>query len=137
MNRRLRHIVFSALLCAVWIATPLLSAAHVALEAHTYCAEHGVLEEGRTHHASMPASEDADVGPAFHASKQELPGNDSHTVCAFGEIATHDVTPHAFEVAVAAAPTALSVEIASFERSATASSCVLRSAPKTSPPQAA
>lgn len=133
MDRRLRHIFLSGLLAAIWILTPLLSVVHIALEAHTYCAEHGVLEEGRTNHTNELGETDSDLSPAFHAT-QERPENESHSGCAFNDLATHDITPHVIEVKVTLVPTSVLVSEITYKKSASPIARLFRTAPKTSPP---
>lgn len=86
MSRPASAIIATVCLLAVWIATPILSAAHVMLVQHSFCAEHERLEEGADVHASgidsgaSDTSELATVSPGHPVDSE--PG---HEGCAFGE----------------------------------------------------
>ncbi len=139
MQRGTRHIFLATLLAAVWIATPVLSAIHVALEAHTYCAEHGTLEEGTPHQLdSDTASNTEDSTDAgVHTNKEEDSDSSSHTVCAFGDPATRDIKAFDVAVLVGPAPATGACTLAVYENTVPANLRLLLLAPKTSPPLAA
>lgn len=86
--RRLVPTFAATCLLVVWIATPLLALAHVALEEHRYCAEHEQLEEGADGHAqgAERGAPDANDTPSSTLTPGD-PGDSQveHEGCAFGE----------------------------------------------------
>ena len=137
MYRHQRHSVVAAFLVAVWAITPVLSVIHAALDAHTYCAEHGVLEEGDTHHVATAASRGQQesrspllIGP----NQPDAPEQDPHSACAFDDVATRDVTPWCAAMAVVAAPSAHVTAAPARHHVGQSSLRLLLAAPKTSPP---
>lgn len=69
-------------LLAIWILTPLLSVAHVALEQHSYCIEHERLEEGQDGHSQVVES---DEGGLLNSRPPAGHDEAGHEACAFGE----------------------------------------------------
>lgn len=135
MRRPTSAIVTTVCLLAAWIATPLLSVAHVVLVEHRFCAEHERLEEGADGHASGTEEGYSDVGESSrvspgHAEESRV----EHEGCAFGENFTledHFVLP----LALVAEP-AFASEASQVLRTGTVAASVplLLVAPKSSPP---
>jgi hypothetical protein len=71
------HRLAVYLVAAVWCATPLLSALHASVEAHRFCAEHGVIEEtSAVAEGTAPVSSDQPIARGTDAGT-------SHEECAF------------------------------------------------------
>ena len=133
MHRNFAQLVASLCLLAVWIATPLLSVAHLALEEHSYCAEHERLEEGAHGKAQNESSTSAIAG--VHVAP-DLPGegDEDHEDCAFGDDFTRECLHCLPSQSAHAAPTALVVDPFLLASIAPATSDLLLLAPKNSPP---
>jgi hypothetical protein len=69
----------AAVLAAMWLLSPLVSAVHGALAEHRYCARHGSFEEVG---ASSRAERWADDGPA----RVTVAFAGEHHACAFGDV---------------------------------------------------
>lgn len=134
MYQQYRYTILAAILAALWIATPLLAVVHIALDSHTYCAEHGILEEGVTHHDTSDASRQAPSGAAADASTEGFPNDSGHTPCGFGDTATLDSIHLGHIPTIKAAPIALSIDAYFSGQYAGDSQPPLVFAPKTSPP---
>jgi hypothetical protein len=121
----------SLCLLAVWIAAPLLSVAHVALDEHTYCAEHERLEEGANAHSEPPSEQDSTA--SVFSSREPGESPDEHEACAFGEDFTRETwtLSHDFVVtpmlAVERAPALVAFDLVK-------TTPLLLVAPKNSPP---
>ncbi len=84
MRRETQGLATTTLcLLVVWIATPLLSVAHAALEEHRYCVDHERLEEASESHSRAPGAKGSAQANVSHAHSDELPTE--HVDCAFDE----------------------------------------------------
>lgn len=141
MRQRVKHRVAATSLLVLWILVPLLALAHVALEEHTYCAEHQRLEEaGDVHRGANGAISDVALGSEDH-HPPTVSGNSSesdtggHERCALGDEFTRDAqcpgllvrTLTATQFFAPVAPPAASPALRTI--------ALLRIAPKSSPPQ--
>jgi hypothetical protein len=127
----MRHLLKAPaiLLLAIWIASPLMSVAHAAMVAHTYCAEHERVEEGDNIHATKHHDES-------HALSAVSPvqEDNAHKDCAFSEDFTlEEYFVLASSLIVEVAPT---IEVAPVLHSKTDAKGLplLLIAPKSSPP---
>jgi len=117
------------------MATPVLSALHVAFEEHSYCAEHG-LEEGSESAVAAHAVSDIKLPAGVRAGENHEPAP-GHELCAFGEIASRDAISAELTLAVEAAPLADMRAGLPVESIAGHPIPLLLVAPKSSPPLAA
>lgn len=112
----------------LWLAAPLLSLAHATTAAHTYCARHGILEEG-----GAGGSDAQPDRPLAAATADGVPA--VHEACSFARLCRFGQTlaPLVLAVGEAAAPEPALAPRAPEPAPAIA---ILDSAPKTSPPAA-
>jgi hypothetical protein len=140
VRRSYRHTLSAALLVAVWIASPALSALHHAFEQHSYCPEHGTLEEQRDDVAEpaarAPVAAETGLSSAVFAADRGQSAL-GHEVCAHQEFAPRDAFSPEHAVAVEPAPLARTADRSPNESIAGRPIPLLHAAPKCSPPRAA
>tara|TARA_R110002096_G_scaffold77896_11_gene183507 strand:- start:33639 stop:34073 length:435 start_codon:yes stop_codon:yes gene_type:complete len=144
MRMPAKNLFAAATLLVLWIVVPLLSLAHVALEEHTYCAEHQRLEEAQDAHGkslaarALDAAEDHAEPPVARSGDGSTGASDGgHESCAFGDDFTRDAqcVPH---TSVGIVP-AIAFLVLPKTRLAPAKAAIrlIHLAPKNSPPQRA
>ncbi len=83
MRFRTIQLLATLSLLIAWVATPLLSVAHLALEEHRYCAEHERLEESNSHTLESTAANDSEQQSVVRRSSLPSDERPSHEACAF------------------------------------------------------
>ncbi len=140
MRQSIQQRVAATTMLVLWILVPLLSLAHIALEEHTYCAEHQRLEEAGNSHGgrstiSAALGAETEVGPKADSSPASQRRTGSHERCALADDFTRDAQSpaHAFP---SQAPQLAFSDAISINRAEVASNiALLHAAPKNSPPQ--
>jgi hypothetical protein len=128
---RATHRLAALLVGLFWCAAPILAAVHANAEVHRYCAEHGMVEEGREAGVAGGTSvtPSADTAPSAGDASQDPPhdGCAFARVCRFGQVLA--------SLALAAAGELDPAPIAPLPVAQPAAPvAVLYVAPKTSPP---
>lgn len=143
MRQRFKHRACATSLLVLWILVPLLALAHVALEEHTYCAEHQRLEEAGDIHggASRLVS---DLAPdAEEHPPRAVSGNSSentaggHERCALSEDFTRDAQCPSLLVRTLTTSQCFAPVVLPVATPVIRAIALLRNAPKSSPPQLA
>lgn len=144
MRMPAKNLFAAATLLVLWIVVPLLSLAHVALEEHTYCAEHQRLEEAQDAHNqgqasnALDAAEEHPKAPAVRSTDRSSGDEDGgHEGCAFGDDFTRDAQCVAHSSADIAPAIAFIVLPKTHLAPAIAAIRLIHLAPKNSPPQLA
>lgn len=135
MARTHCHILCATLLVGIWLANPVLSAVHHLLEVHTYCAEHGTLEEVADSRAGEPTDDESGCSPAVR-ERDGGPPTFGHDACALQEFAPRDIFTPEVDCASARAAIAEATTTAPVMWTAGLPIPLLLVAPKSSPPYA-